>query len=417
MRAREQCAPMQALSHNFSRRSRSDVVLHAELGYLRAAKDAATSLAALLAAHPRSLRAQLLEIARLVAAKDAAALPALERALRAAAPLATSASPEELAHLDGARAWLAREPLRAAKIYTELATEGDGDAVALRLAQSCWYFLGRRLHVRAVAEHALRSWAPERPGFDAVLAMAAFGAAETNDGARAEQLARISLDVEPGSPFAIHALAHALAVQDRPADGAEALRALAADWRIDGRMDGHIAWHLALFDLETGDAGAALAAFDRDQLPAASLDAGGCADATDLLWRLELAGVDAGARWQALAAAWKRHLRPGFWSFLDLLAGLALQRAGRRDEACALANELLLAPETNGVVSPALSTVPALAALDAFGRGAYADASRGLAKALPRLGGSVPQRDLLALTQRVADGRRAIERAPVPAAA
>jgi hypothetical protein len=295
-------------------------------------------------------------------------------------------------------------------------TEGDADALALRLAQSCWYFLGRRTHVREVAKNALEAWTADRAGFDAVLAMAAFGSAETNDGARAEELARISLDVEPRSPFAIHALAHALAIRDRAADGAKTLRALAAHWRVGGRMDGHLGWHLALFDLETGDVEAALAAFDREQLPAAGLDAGGCADATDLLWRLELAGVDPGARWTALAAAWKRHSRPGFWSFLDLLAGLALQRAGRRDEACALTHELVLAPETNGVVSPALATVPALAALDAFGRGAYADASRGLTKALPRLGGSLPQRELLALTQRVAD-QRAAERTAVPAAA
>jgi hypothetical protein len=153
-------------------------------------------------------------------------------------------------------------------------------------------------------------------------------------------------------------------------------------------------------------------------VPAAALDAGGCADATDLLWRLELAGVDAGSRWRALATPWGRHLKPGFWSFLDLLAGLALQRAGRRDDACTLTHELVLAPERNGVVSPGLATVPALAALDAFGRGAYADAGRGLAKALPRLGGSLPQRELLALTQRVADERRAAARtAAVPAAA
>jgi hypothetical protein len=407
---------MQPRPHNLPRRSLPDALRYAELAFLRAAADAARSVDALLAAHPDSLRAHLLKIAQLVAAKDADALPALERALRAAAPLEASAGPQELAHLEAARAWLAREPLRAAKIYTQLVTEGDADALALRLAQSCWYFLGRRMHVRAVAERALELWTADRAGFDAVLAMAAFGAAETNDGARAEELARISLDVEPRSPFAIHALAHSLAIQDRAADGARELRALAAHWRVGGRMDGHIGWHLALFDVETGDTEAALAAFDREQLPAAALDAGGCADATDLLWRLELAGFDLGKRWHALAAAWKRHSKPGFWSFLDLLAGLALQRAGRRDEACTLTHDLVLARETNGVVSPALATVPALAALDAFGRGAYADASRGLAKALPRLGGSLPQRELLALTQRVAD-ERAAERSAVPAAA
>jgi hypothetical protein len=408
---------MQSRPHNLPRRSLVDALRHAEHAYLRASADATSSVDAVLAAHQRSLRAHLLKIAQLVAAKDAAALPALERALRAAAPLEASAGPQELAYLTAARAWLAREPLRAAKIYTQLATEGDSDALAVRLAQSTWYFLGRRMHVRAVAEHALEVWKPEQPGFDAVLAMAAFGAAETNDGARAEELARISLDLEPRSPFAIHALAHALAIQDRPADGAKALRALEANWRVGGRMDGHIAWHLALFELETGNIDAALAAFDREQLPAAALDAAGSADATDMLWRLELAGVDTGARWLALAAAWKTHLKPAFWSFLDLLAGLAMQRAGRRDDACTLTHDLVLAPETNGVVSPVLATVPALAALDAFGRGAYIDASRGLAKALPRLGGSLPQRELLALTQRVADERRAAERTAVAAAA
>jgi hypothetical protein len=388
----------------------------AEHAYLHAAADAALSIDALLAADPDFLPAHLLKIAQLVAAKDAAVLPALERALLATVPLEPSAGPRERAYLEAARAWLAREPLQAAKIYTQLATDGYGDALAVRLAQSVWYFLGRRVHVRAVAEHAFQTWSPKRPGFDAVIAMAAFGAAETKDGARAEELARFALEIERRSPFAIHALAHAFAIRNRAADGARALRALAPDWRVGGRMDGHIGWHLALFELEIGDADAALAAFDRDQVPAATLDASGCADATDLLWRLELAGVDPGARWQTLAAAWKRHLQPAFWGFLDLLAGLALQRAGRRDEACALAHELVLAPDKSGVVSPALATVTALAALDAYGRGAYADASRGFAKALPQLGGSLPQRELIALTRRIAD-ERAPERTAVRVAA
>ena len=78
---------------------------------------------------------------------------------------------------------------------------------------------------------------------------------------------------------------------------------------------------------------------------------------------------------------------------------------------------LALAPPVAGAVPPPLATLPALAALDAFGRGAFADASRGLAHALPRLGGSLPQRDLLLLTQVAADRRRVGERALVSAAA
>ena len=231
MRAREECAAMETRPNKSLHGPITVAFRHAEHAYLRAAAEAAPSIEALLAAHPGFLPAHLLKIAQLVAAKDAAALPALERALVATSPLEASAGPRERAHLAAARAWLAREPLQAAKIYTQLATDGYGDALAVRLAQSCWYFLGRRMDVRAVAEHAFRTWSPERPGFDVVIAMTAFGAAETNDGARAEELARFSLEVEPRSPFAIHALAHALAIRNRAADGAQALHALAADWR------------------------------------------------------------------------------------------------------------------------------------------------------------------------------------------
>ena len=408
---------METWSQNSYDEPLAEIYRQTEVACLRANPDPPPTLDGLIAAQPDFLPAHLLKIARLVGAKDASALPALERALAAVAPLERGADARDRAMLAGARAWLAREPLAAAKIYTQLSLEGRADTLALRLAQSCWYFLGRRANVRSVAEHALRTWSPASDGFDAVLAMAAFGAAETSDGARAEELAQRALAAEPRSPFAIHALAHALAIQGRPAAGANLLRSLTAEWRIAGRMDGHISWHLALFDLESGNAPAALAAFDREQLPAAARDAGSCADATDLLWRIELAGLDVGERWQPLAAAWVRLLTPGFWSFLDVLAGLALLRAGRDTEACALARELALVPDTAGVIAPGLATVPALAALDAFARGAFEDASRGLAKALPRLGGSLPQRDLLLLTRRIADRRRTSERELVPVAA
>ena len=80
--------------------------------------------------------------------------------------------------------------------------------------------------------------------------------------------------------------------------------------RIGGRMDAHIAWHQAVYALQIGRNFEAVTIFDREL--ASADDASTCADATDLLWRLDLAGAAAGARWQALAAAWARHLVPGF---------------------------------------------------------------------------------------------------------
>jgi hypothetical protein len=233
--------------------------------------------------------------------------------------------------------------------------------------------------------------------------MTAFGRAETGDGRGATALAERALLIEPRSPFARHALAHGLATQGRIVTAHRMLEDTAGLWRVGGRMDGHNAWHQALFALQIGRRSAALAAFDREF--ASASDASACADATDLLWRLDLAGVDLGSRWQTLAAAWARHLTPGFWGFLDVLAGLAFHRAGWSNEALALRRAIVESQTPEGTTATAAATRTALAGIEAFTYGDYAYASAQLHKALPLLGGSVPQRELLESTLSAAQQR------------
>lgn len=370
----------------------------AELAYLRAAGERPASAAA-----ADSLAASLLKIAKLVAAKDAGAMPALAAALAAAEPLEGAATAERRAHLAAARAWLAHEPLRAARLYTQIAERAPHDLLAIRLAQSCWYFLGHRARVRLVAERALCRWSPTAPGYDVMLAMTAFGRAETGDGRGATALAERALALEPRSPFARHALAHGLATQGRFVTAHRMLEESAPLWRVGGRMDAHNAWHQALFALQIGRRTSALVTFDRELATAS--DASTCADATDLLWRLDLAGVDTRSRWQPLAAAWARHLTPGFWGFLDVLAGLAFHRAGWSNEAHALRRAIVESQIPEGTAATAGASRIALAAIEAFTHGDYAYASAQLRKALPLLGGSVPQRELLESTLFAAEQR------------
>ena len=385
---------------------RSRAYARAELAYLRATDERHAPVQALLAEDPGSIPAWLLAIGKRVAAKDANVLPGLAAALQSAAPLERAATDAERAHFAAARAWLAHEPLRAAHVYSRIARSSPRDLLALRLAQSCWYFLGHRTRVRVVAERALRDWPPAAPGYDVVLAMAAFGRAETGDGRGAAALAERALALEPRSPFARHALAHGLAAQGRVVTAHHMLEDSAALWRVGGRMDTHNAWHQALYGLDLGRSRAALAAFDREF--AAASDTGDCADATDLLWRLDLAGVDTGVRWQPLAAAWARSLTPGFWGFLDVLAGIAFQRAGRSSDAHALRRALASSRTQASMSATAAASRTALAAIDAFTQGDHAHACGLLQSALPRLGGSLAQRELLELTlaaaQRRADG-------------
>ena len=127
----------------------------------------------------------------------ARAFASLERALAAAKPHRRLATEHELMHLAAAEAWLAHKPLLAAHLYSNIVAKDPFDLLALRLAQSCWFFLGRRAKLHAVAERALAAWSPLRPGHDIVLAMTAFGCDEAGDAARAELAFDRALELDP----------------------------------------------------------------------------------------------------------------------------------------------------------------------------------------------------------------------------
>ena len=72
---------------------------------------------------------RVLELAKLVAAKDMRVFPALERALRltSAHPRATSSEPARL-HAAAAAAWLAHKPLLAGHLYSTLSAKRPHDS-------------------------------------------------------------------------------------------------------------------------------------------------------------------------------------------------------------------------------------------------------------------------------------------------
>jgi hypothetical protein len=386
--------------------------------FLRADAEPAGALESLLAAQPDFIAAHLLAIAKAVAAKDAAAFPALRAALEAVQRHAHRADERERMHLAAAEAWLQHRPLHAAHIYSTISAQAPDDLLALRLAQSCWFFLGRRSKVRAVAEQAMRTLPRQAPGYDIALAMFAFGLVETGDAVRSEACARESLLREPRSPFALHVLLHALGAQGRCTDGGRILLERQADWRIGGRLESHIAWHLAVCELQAGHVKQALHSLDAELLPAAALSASNAVDATDLAWRLELAGADTRPLWQRLADAWHRHVLPGFWDQHDVLAGLAYHRAGERGRLHSLRRRLEAGPYPRvcALRTVRRTTLPALRAVEAFAHGAFEIASSALRTALQSMGGSLLQCELFSLMLSESDRRHRLAYARWPAA-
>ncbi|MDF0546499.1 hypothetical protein PX699_29500 [Sphingobium sp. H39-3-25] len=126
-------------------------------------------------------------------------------------------------------------------------------------------------------------------------------------------------------------------------------------------------------------------------------------DASALLWRLKLEGVDLEHRFVQLAATWERAAEDAFYTFNDLHAMMAFLGAGRVSDAEHVLKAMRRAAADSGDNGYATRKIglPLAEAFLAFEAGRYREcvekivAVRGIAQ---RFGGSHAQRDVLTLT-------------------
>jgi hypothetical protein len=127
------------------------------------------------------------------------------------------------------------------------------------------------------------------------------------------------------------------------------------------------------------------------------------ADASALLWRLQLRGIELGRRWEVLADRWEMQRLADAGPFYIVHAMMAFAGAGRAAAAAGLV-EALPHVDTNGGASSLPETALALPfceALLAFARGDYAESVERLTRVrhiAHRCGGSLAQCDLIHLT-------------------
>ena len=356
----------------------------------------------LLADDPRCILGHGLRAALIVRADDAAARPALAASLTLIEAAHPDAADPLRRHAAAARAWLDGDSGLALQRYGAIVVDRPQDIVALAVAHALDFRLGRRRLLRDRVGRALRDWDASMPGYPSVLAMYAFGLEENGQYRRAERLARRALALDPGHPGAIHALAHVMEMQGRAAEGLAFLAATESWWIRDTSFSVHLAWHRALFHLDLDDPGAALAVYD-DQIATAEARAmSALADASALLWRLELRNVDVGARWRSLADRWETQTLAGARPFFAAHAMMAFA-AARRAVPAARVIEVLPAPGADGAgaLGEEALAQPLCEALLAFARGDYSTCIEKLVRVrhvAHRCGGSLAQCDLIHLT-------------------
>ncbi len=298
--------------------------------------------------------------------------------------------------VEAARVWVEGDVARAIAIGEQAAVEHPRELALAKLTQYHLFNLGDAPGMLRIAGPVLEANHEVAHAHGLI----AFAYEQCHMLPDAERSARAALDLQPDEPWAQHALAHVMLTQGRNDESRQFLEGVKHGWpRLNSFMHTHNWWHLALVQIEQGDAGSVLDYYDTHiwgVWPEYSQDQIG---AVSLLARLELAGVDVGDRWEALVpyllARVDDHLQP----FLSMQYLYGLARAGRREAEAMLDCIRATAADAAPIARAAWMEVcvPACEGLLAYARGDHARAAARLGPALPRMaeiGGSHAQRDL-----------------------
>ncbi|HEX5614428.1 MAG TPA: tetratricopeptide repeat protein, partial [Acidimicrobiia bacterium] len=336
--------------------------------------------------------------------------PDIAGARECAAALASLArNDRETAHAAAIDAWLDGNWHAAGRVLDDLLVRWPTDMLALVMGHLIDFFTGNARNLRDRVGRSLPSFAPDDPRTPFVRGLQAFGLEESGDYSRAEAVGLAALDANPDDVWALHAVVHTYEMRGLIDTGISFLRTREADWGSGNLFTAHNWWHLALYLLEAGRHDDALAVYDahvhNDDSAGVTLE---MLDASALLWRLTLDGVDSGDRYPKLATAWEGQLFDEPWyPFNDLHGVVALCGAGRVDDARTVVARLERAAASGAAETgtgrwmAAEVGLPAARAIVAFTEERYDDVVDEL---LPRrarfhsFGGSHAQRDLLERT-------------------
>lgn len=289
---------------------------------------------------------------------------------------------------------------RAADTLDRLLDDQPRDILAVKLVHAIRFMLGDFAGMRRSIDKVAPAYADDAPFRGFVDGCMAFALEETGDRREAELHGRRAVATEPRDAWGRHAVAHVLEETGRIGDGIAWLEGRDDTWAHCHNFGDHMYWHLALFLLEAGRIDDVLALYDRKIRGSETNDYRDIANASSLLMRLELRGVNVADRWSELADNATTRIADGCLVFADLHYLLALFGAGRDDGARALQYQLCCRARRKATCQDGIVRDVGLAtatALRAFNDGLYGEASDLLLGARSRLasiGGSHAQRDI-----------------------
>ncbi|MEJ6396318.1 tetratricopeptide repeat protein [Yoonia sp. 208BN28-4] len=313
---------------------------------------------------------------------------------------ATPICAREQHFVDALGHWLDGNPRSALSHFEAVLAADPTDALAMKLDHATRFVLGDSAGMRAMIERVMPAYAPDHAARGYLMGCYAFALEETGDYARAQSVGREGMLIAPDDAWGLHAVAH---VHDMTADAAGGIKWLTGRenaWAHCNNFRYHVWWHKALMHLDLGQQDVVLDLYDREIRADKTDDYRDISNATSLLSRLELDGVDVGHRWEELADLSANRTEDGCLIFADLHYMLALVGDNRDAAITQMMGRLHRDAQTNktnvqkAMKHPGLS---AAAGLEAFGEAEFDKAFINLSNArtaMQNAGGSHAQRDV-----------------------
>jgi tetratricopeptide (TPR) repeat protein len=358
-----------------------------------------------LQADPEFALAHLFNAFAMYTASEQRYVPAVREAIAKAAALKLKMNARERDLLDAANLLVEGKWRDASRAFDSILIEYPRDALAIQTAHLMDFFQGDALNLRNRISRVLPHWSEQTPGYSYILGMHAFGLEECNQYPEAERAGRRALELQPRDGWAVHAVTHVMEMQGRIAQGIDWLQSRESDWAPDNMFAPHNWWHLALFNMDLGNFDTALDLFDQKLMGPQTDMMLVLLDATALLWRLRLEGIDVGDRFERIADIWTAKLEgeAGFYAFNDVHAMMSFTATGRTDEVARLRRAMRNAAkgkESNAAMTREVG-LPLVDGLASFAKKRYMeaiDAIEPVRDTANLFGGSHAQRDLLTLT-------------------
>ncbi len=357
-----------------------------------------------LAADPAFAMGHLLHAQMEILSMERPRLASAARSVEMAEALTAAANDRERGHIAAVRAWLQGDLEGALQHWETILVAHPRDLLALFSAHMTDFYLGDATQMRDRIARVLRAWGDSTPGYGLVQGMYSFGLEECADYARAEEVGRRAVEINPKDVYAIHAVAHVMEMQGRQRDGIDWMTSRQADWSHSLGFKIHLWWHLALYHLDLGQIDRVLDLYDNQIRSKASDISLEELDGAAMLWRLNLLGVDVGARWGELADKWEPSAEDTHYAFNDMHAMMTFAGDGRDTAAARLLGAAASYVTERGGTNARMTRevgIPVCRALLAFSRGDY-DATVELLSRIRYksfvFGGSYAQRDVLGLT-------------------